>query len=195
MLEDFSSNAKVSSSSSEHNKPPPSVDARDVDVEVSAIADILTKGLDTLQHKVLVAKLGMIDVYQIACQVVNILVFRSFFKKEKLSSPNFIDWYHKLRIVLTAEDKLTYLEHPIPVAPVPTPGQQLPPDTFVSHTRWVKTSKEISCLMLVSMTLELKKNLEYFAAYNMLLELKTMFSQHKEQELLQTVRSFHACKQ
>ncbi|GKB02594.1 zinc finger, CCHC-type containing protein [Tanacetum coccineum] len=67
-----------------------------------------------------------------------------------------------------AEDKLTYLEHLIPVAPVPSPRQQLSRDVHVAHTHWVNTSKEIACLMLVSMTLELQTNLEHFAAYNML---------------------------
>ncbi|GJW94285.1 zinc finger, CCHC-type containing protein [Tanacetum coccineum] len=68
-------------------------------------------------------------------QTVNSLVFRSFFEKEKLYGPNFINWYRNLRIVLSAEDKLTYLEHPIPAAYVPAPRQQLPLDTLAAHNR------------------------------------------------------------
>ncbi|GJX41941.1 retrotransposon protein, putative, ty1-copia subclass [Tanacetum coccineum] len=71
---------------------------------------------------------------------------RAFFEKLKLTRPNFIDWYHNLQIVLSVEDKLTYLENPI-------------------------------------------------RAYDMLLELKILFSEEAEHELLQTVREFHACKQ
>ncbi|GJR98500.1 zinc finger, CCHC-type containing protein [Tanacetum coccineum] len=83
--------------------------------------------------------------------VVNNSVFRGFFEKQKLTGPNFIDWYRQLRIVLSVEDKLDYLEQPIPPAPVPAQaGQQ---------------------------------------------ELKTLFAQQAEQELLQTVRDFHSCKQ
>ncbi|GJT21757.1 retrotransposon protein, putative, ty1-copia subclass [Tanacetum coccineum] len=68
-----------------------------------------------------------------------------------------------------AEDKLNYLEHPIPVAPVPAfAGQQVPPEALAAHAAWVKGQKEI---------------------------LKTLFSQQAEQELLQTVREFQACKQ
>ncbi|GJX36122.1 retrotransposon protein, putative, ty1-copia subclass [Tanacetum coccineum] len=52
--------------------------------------------------------------------VVNNLVFRAFFEKQKLSRPNFIDCYKQLRIVLLAEDKLNYLELPIPGTLVPT---------------------------------------------------------------------------
>ncbi|GKB33010.1 retrotransposon protein, putative, ty1-copia subclass [Tanacetum coccineum] len=83
--------------------------------------------------------------------VVNNLVFRGFFEKHNLTGPNFIDWYQQLRIVLSVDDKLNYLEHPVPAAHVPAHARQQ--------------------------------------------ELKTLFSQQAEQELLQTVREFHACKQ
>ncbi|GJU71789.1 retrotransposon protein, putative, ty1-copia subclass [Tanacetum coccineum] len=46
-------------------------------------------------------------------------VFRGFFEKQKLTGPNFIEWYRQLRIVQSVEDKLNYLEHLIPAAPVP----------------------------------------------------------------------------
>nr|GEY49994.1 zinc finger, CCHC-type [Tanacetum cinerariifolium] len=42
---------------------------------------------------------------------------------------------------------------------------------------------------------DLQRNLENLGAYDMLKELKTVFSQQAEQELLQTVREFQACKQ
>ncbi|GJS79939.1 retrotransposon protein, putative, ty1-copia subclass [Tanacetum coccineum] len=46
------------------------------------------------------------------------------FEKQKLTGPNFIDWYRKLHLVLSTEDKKNYLEHPIPEALVAPPGQQ-----------------------------------------------------------------------
>nr|GEW86626.1 zinc finger, CCHC-type [Tanacetum cinerariifolium] len=95
---------------------------------------------------------------------VNNSVFRGFFEKQKLTGPNFIDWYRQLRIVLSVEDKLNYLEHPIPAAPVPAQA-------------------------------EIQQNLENLGAYEMLQELKTLFAQQAEQELLQTMREFHSCKQ
>ncbi|GKF39793.1 hypothetical protein Tco_0119854, partial [Tanacetum coccineum] len=88
----------------------------------------------------------------------------SFFEKEKLYGPNFIDWYQNLRIAILAKDKLTYLDHHILAAP----GQQLLLYALVTHNRWLKASKEIACLMLVYMTPELKKNLEHFVAYDMI---------------------------
>ncbi|GJX11174.1 hypothetical protein Tco_0201033 [Tanacetum coccineum] len=128
--------------------------------------------------------------------VVNNSVFRGFFEKQKLTGPNFIDWYRQLRIVLSAYDKLNYPEHPIPAAPVPAfVGQQVPLEALVAHAAWVKGQKEIAVLMLMTMELDIQRNLENLGAYNMLQELKTLFSQQVEQERLQTVREFHACKQ
>ncbi|GJS21982.1 retrotransposon protein, putative, ty1-copia subclass [Tanacetum coccineum] len=58
--------------------------------------------------------------------VGNNSVFKSFFEKQKLTGPNFIDWYKQLRLVLSTDDKENYLEHPILAAPVAPPGQLLP---------------------------------------------------------------------
>nr|GEU83381.1 retrovirus-related Pol polyprotein from transposon TNT 1-94 [Tanacetum cinerariifolium] len=42
---------------------------------------------------------------------------------------------------------------------------------------------------------EIQQNLEPFHAHEMLRELKTLFAQQAEQELLQTTRDFHSCRQ
>ncbi|GJZ32610.1 hypothetical protein Tco_0578046 [Tanacetum coccineum] len=105
--------------------------------------------------------------------VVNNSGFRDFFKKEKLIRPNFIDWYRNLRIVLSVEDKLTYLEHLIPAIPVPAPRQEIPLDVLAAHTTWVKASKEIVGLMVMTMVPKIQKNLEQLGVYDMLKELKT----------------------
>nr|GEZ64716.1 hypothetical protein [Tanacetum cinerariifolium] len=68
--------------------------------------------------------------------VGNNSVFRSFFEKQKLTGPNFSDWYRKLHLVLSTEDKKNYLEHPIPAAPVAPPGQQVPPQALAAHAAW-----------------------------------------------------------
>ncbi|GJX43107.1 retrotransposon protein, putative, ty1-copia subclass [Tanacetum coccineum] len=122
-------------------------------------------------------------------------VFRGFFEKQKLTGPNFIDWYRQLRIVLSIEDKLNYLEQPLPPVPVAPEGQQVAPEIIAAHTAWIKGSKEIAGLMLMTMEPEIQRNLENLHAYEMLQELKTLFAQQAEQELLQTTRDFHSCKQ
>nr|GFC44683.1 hypothetical protein [Tanacetum cinerariifolium] len=68
--------------------------------------------------------------------VGNNSVFRNFFEKQKLTGPNFIDWYRQLRLVLSIEDKKNYLEHPIPAAPVAPPRHQVPPEALAAHAAW-----------------------------------------------------------
>ncbi|GJR49326.1 zinc finger, CCHC-type containing protein [Tanacetum coccineum] len=48
-----------------------------------------------------------------------------------------------LRIVLSIEDKLNYLEQPFPPAPVASEGEQVAPEIIAAHNAWIKGSKEI----------------------------------------------------
>ncbi|GKC76419.1 ABC transporter I family member 10-like protein, partial [Tanacetum coccineum] len=57
-------------------------------------------------------------------------------------------------------------------------------DQNAAHATWVKGRKKIAVLMLMTRS----------PTYEMLKELKTLFAQQGEQELLQTVREFHACE-
>nr|GEW45943.1 zinc finger, CCHC-type [Tanacetum cinerariifolium] len=127
--------------------------------------------------------------------VVNNSLFRSLFEKQKLTGNNFMEWYHNLWILLSTEDKLPFLEQPIPTLPVPPAEQANPSDVVTTHQAWVMTQKEIAGLMLKTMDPDIQKNLEYLGAYDMLKELKTLYVQNAYQELLQTVREFNTCKQ
>ncbi|GJS90792.1 zinc finger, CCHC-type containing protein [Tanacetum coccineum] len=127
--------------------------------------------------------------------VVNNSLFMSLFEKQKLTGNNFLEWYRNLRIVLSTEDKLPFLEQLIPVLPVLPQGQANPPDFITQHQAWVKAQKEITGLMLMTMDLEIQKTLDHLGAYDMLKEPKTLYVQQADQELFQTVREFHACKQ
>ncbi|GJV77886.1 zinc finger, CCHC-type containing protein [Tanacetum coccineum] len=90
--------------------------------------------------------------------VGNNSVFRSFFEKQKLTGPNFIDWYRQLRLVLSTEDKENYLEHPIPAAPVAQPGQQVPPEALAAHAAWVKGQKEVAlCSLRLTMDIRFQR--------------------------------------
>nr|GEW67048.1 zinc finger, CCHC-type [Tanacetum cinerariifolium] len=96
-----------------------------------------------------------------------------------------------MRIVLRNEKKLHHLEEALLEAPPATA-------TAVVHNAYtcrVAEQQEVVCLMLVSMTLEIQKNLEDRTAFEILQELKTMFQQQAEQEQFETVKAFHACKQ
>nr|GFA76216.1 hypothetical protein [Tanacetum cinerariifolium] len=54
------------------------------------------------------------------------------------------------------------------------------------HQAWVKAQKEIAELMLMTMEPDIQKNMEHIGAYDMLKELKTLYVQQADQELLQT---------
>ncbi|GKA75119.1 zinc finger, CCHC-type containing protein [Tanacetum coccineum] len=84
---------------------------------------------------------------------------------------------------------------PLPPVLVALEGQQVAPEIIAAHTAWIKGSKEIVGLMLMTMEPEIQRNLENLHANDMLKELKTLFAQQAEQELLQTTRDFHSCKQ
>ncbi|GKA22708.1 hypothetical protein Tco_0708670 [Tanacetum coccineum] len=128
--------------------------------------------------------------------VGNNSVFKSFFEKQKLTGPNFINWYKQLRLVLSTEDKEKYLEQPIPAAHVAAaPNQPIPHTAHATYNEWVKNQKEIVVMMLLTMDLEIQRNLAHLSANDMLIELKALYSKQAEQELLQTVREFHTCKQ
>nr|GEV87299.1 hypothetical protein [Tanacetum cinerariifolium] len=77
--------------------------------------------------------LALLVYILITTSVGNNSVFRSFFEKQKITGPNFINWYRQLRLVLSTEDKENYLEHHIPVAP---PGQQVPSEALAAHAAW-----------------------------------------------------------
>ncbi|GJX53711.1 hypothetical protein Tco_0282080 [Tanacetum coccineum] len=79
-----------------------------------------------------------------------------------------MDWYRNLWIVLSVEDKLPYLEQPIPALLVPLAGQVTSPDVLATHSAWVKAWKEIVGLMLMTMDPKIQKTLEHFGAYDML---------------------------
>ncbi|GJS80031.1 retrotransposon protein, putative, ty1-copia subclass [Tanacetum coccineum] len=142
------------------------------------------------------ARSCLVDLIRMTTSVGNNSVFRSFFEKQKLTGPNFIDWYRQLRLVLSTEDKEKYLEQPIPAAPVAAaPDQPIPPAALATYNEWVKNQKEIDVMMLLTMDLEIQRNLAHLGANDMLTELKALYSKQAEQEHLQTVREFHTCKQ
>nr|GEW09022.1 zinc finger, CCHC-type [Tanacetum cinerariifolium] len=78
---------------------------------------------------------------------------------------------------------------------------QVPPEALAAHAAWVKGQKETAILMLMTMELDIQQNLENLGAYDMLQELKTLFSQQEYDSFVQnynmhgmgkTVNELHA---
>ncbi|GKG31219.1 hypothetical protein Tco_0423707, partial [Tanacetum coccineum] len=77
---------------------------------------------------------------------------------------------------------------------------EAPPATAITvvrnaYIRRVAEQQEVACLILVSITPKIQKNLEDRPTFEILQELKTMFQQQAEQELFEIIKAFHACKQ
>ncbi|GKC25845.1 hypothetical protein Tco_1027995 [Tanacetum coccineum] len=95
---------------------------------------------------------------------INYSASRSMFKREKLSSSNFNDWFRSLKLVLRVEKKLFVIEQPISLAPpIDSIAQVLPQWNAVYDAH-----NEVACLMLGSMTLELHRQFENSSPYEML---------------------------
>nr|GEV33057.1 transcription factor bHLH75-like [Tanacetum cinerariifolium] len=91
---------------------------------------------------------------------------KGFLRETKITGLDFIEWYRQFRIVLSVMDKLDYLEQPIPSAPVPAQvGQQVAPKALAAYAAWVKGSKEIARIMLMTMEPEIQLDLKNLSAY------------------------------
>nr|GEV04770.1 zinc finger, CCHC-type [Tanacetum cinerariifolium] len=138
---------------------------------------------------------GLNDKYE---NVASIIIHREPFHDIKIVSSMLMMWW-----VATQEfyNPPSYVPnrysvaYPIPPALVAPAGQLVAPEILAAHNAWIKGSKEIAGLMLMTMEPEIQRNLEPLHAHEMLRELKTLFAQQAEQELLQTTRDFHSCRQ
>ncbi|GJZ06113.1 zinc finger, CCHC-type containing protein [Tanacetum coccineum] len=87
---------------------------------------------------------------------------------------------------------MKFVEQPIGPAPDPEIAN---PNAIDKYYKSVNIEQEVACLMMSSMSPDLQRTLEKYNAYDMTKELKTMFEEQAKQELFETVKAFHACKQ
>nr|GEW92605.1 zinc finger, CCHC-type [Tanacetum cinerariifolium] len=92
---------------------------------------------------------------------------------------------------IESEGKLAHLEQPLIPIPLPV-APQVVRDTYKVL---YDVQYEVACLMLRSVSFDLHRVLENYKAYDLIQELKTMFEEQAKQELFDTVKAFHACKQ
>ena len=122
--------------------------------------------------------------------LINIETYRPILERHKLTKYNFVKWYRQLRMVLDAEDKLKYVDQPLPTVP-PYNAPTCVRDSFAQE---FKQQESVGRLMLCSMNHEIQEGLRGLNAYDILHKLKAMFQQQVDQELLKTVKAFHASK-
>ncbi|XP_056694470.1 uncharacterized protein [Spinacia oleracea] len=106
---------------------------------------------------------------------------RSILEKEKLRGKNFLDWQRNLQIVLMQEEKEYVLEEAMPEAV----GEGV---TQAALNRWIDANKDVKCLMLATMSADLKKTFINSDAFTIISDLKKMFQDLARVERFETHR-------
>ncbi|GJX29603.1 ribonuclease H-like domain-containing protein [Tanacetum coccineum] len=169
-------------------------------------ADIFTKGLPTSLFDEFRTSLSvrsspapiaggflgeLQDKMAVVAQNTNNTTLRSILQQEKLTGPNFTNWFRNLRIILRSKGKQIHLEQPL----TPLSYRVVSQTERDAYEALYDAQNEVACLILGSMSPELQRTLENYKAYDMIQELKTMFEEQAKQELFETVKAFYACKQ
>ncbi|GKF36375.1 hypothetical protein Tco_0113133, partial [Tanacetum coccineum] len=90
-------------------------------------------------------------------------------------------------------DKLDYLEQPIPPVPISAQaGQQVAPEALVAHAAWVKGSKKIAGIMLMTMEPEIQLDLENLR--KTVNELHAMLKLHEQTQPKQNAPALHVIR-
>ncbi|XP_074560231.1 uncharacterized protein LOC141816328, partial [Curcuma longa] len=96
----------------------------------------------------------------------------------KLTGPNFLDWYRNLRIILK-EEKLAYVLDDLPPEPLAadaTNDQRLVPQKHLVY------SDLASCIMLASMLPDLQKQHKHMDAFTIIYHLHELFDEQARLE-------------
>lgn len=96
-----------------------------------------------------------------------------------------------LRIVLRKERKTHILEEPLHTALADT----APRAEQNAYKKRADDANDVSCLMLATMSSELKKQHENMDAYDMIEHLKSMFEGQSQHERYDTSKALYTCKQ
>ncbi|XP_074557545.1 uncharacterized protein LOC141813477 [Curcuma longa] len=111
------------------------------------------------------------------------LNLRTILDTNKLTGPNFLDWYRNLRIVLKTE-KLAYVLDdllPTSLADDATDDQKL------AYQKHLADSELASCIMLASMSPDLQKQHEHMDAYTIVFHLRELFDEQEGTSAVQHV--------
>ncbi|KAK8652358.1 hypothetical protein V6N13_061378 [Hibiscus sabdariffa] len=120
----------------------------------------------------------------------NTISLRSLLEKEKLNGINFLDWFRNLRIVLKQERKEYVIEEPVPNDPGAN-ASGADKDKFKKH---MDDMVDAGCLMLATMTHELRNQHEDMVAYEMIQNLKEIYEWQARQERYETSKALFQCK-
>lgn len=117
------------------------------------------------------------------------LSLRGILDANKLTGPNFLDWYRNLRIVLKQEKKSYVLDIPVP---------ELPEDATEEDQAARQTHLDdldlATCIMLASMTPELQKQHETMNGREIIQNLRELFDKESRTERFDISKELFHCK-
>ena len=99
--------------------------------------------------------------------MANSLSLCSILNANKLTGPNFIDWFRNIKIVLKQEKKAYILDDPIPREPNEERG------AYRVHMKYLNLE---TCVMLASIAPNLQKQHEVMNAQDIILNLRELFT-------------------
>ncbi|XP_061355032.1 uncharacterized protein LOC133299582 [Gastrolobium bilobum] len=121
------------------------------------------------------------------------LNLRSILDNNKLTGPNFTDWYRNVKIVLRYE-KISYvLDSSIPVAPAE--GQDgYDQYNWEAHRQHLADNEQAVCIVLASMSAELQRQHEHMDAPSIILHLQEHYDKQGRAERFETSKELFGCK-
>ncbi|WRX28673.1 hypothetical protein QQP08_021160 [Theobroma cacao] len=122
--------------------------------------------------------------------MANNLSLRSILDANKLTGPNFLDWFRSLKIILKQEKKSYVFDTPIPPVPVADANAE----DKESYQRHKDDDDQATCVMLASMTLELQKQHEHMDVQSMILHLRELFDKEGRIERYEISKELFRCK-
>ncbi|KAG8633850.1 hypothetical protein MANES_18G141009v8 [Manihot esculenta] len=120
----------------------------------------------------------------------NNLSLHSILDTNKLIGPNFLDWYHNLRIILKQENRLYVLNQGIP----DVPDENASDDVKDKYDRHIDDDMQATCVMLASITLELQKQHENMDACTIIFHFKELFRPQRRTERCKTSKELFSWK-
>ena len=115
---------------------------------------------------------------------------KTMFASEKLTGPNFNDWFRQLRIVLRAMKRSEVITTPMSPEPLDASDEA----AWATYNAMYERHNEVACLMLSGMTPELQKQFETKWPEEMITELSTLYEKQAGLELNDLIRELHECK-
>ncbi|XP_017972605.1 PREDICTED: uncharacterized protein LOC108661951 [Theobroma cacao] len=118
--------------------------------------------------------------------MVNSLSLRSILDANKLTSPNFLDWFQNLKIVLKQEKKSYVFDTPIP----PIPATDAKVEDKEAYQRHKDDDDQAACVMLASMIPELQKQHEHMDVQSTILHLRELFDKERALRDMRSLKNY-----